>query len=637
MANMGFGDIAQKILPFTLSDNDGTHFGFTHLNAGDWIITLFILLLLGVFTRNLWKLVRSKKADEQMIARLHDALTEYQGKMNTDYNEFVAQIGISPNQPSDELATLWQEFDESLIKTTNPLTNQVEYRNSIDAEYFFNKHTLLTHLGTKYFASIPSILLGIGLIGTFVGLFYGLVQLNMDNADTLKESMRTLIHAAGVKFASSIWGLSLSLAFTFYEKRAEGNLTQKIEQIQWLINTAFTRKTAEQSLAVMEQEATKQTAQLNSLSISLTEDSVQKLSDALGQKIQETLKEAIGKPIQSLTANMGGSPESTLYQRLDALAGGMGANFSDELKKVMQDIVTEIHGVVGADAQQLQTTLVGLATTLSELKTSLSDSANQTQQATEGTLTALNTALASINATMTTQTQSLDESMGKLLGIIDAQSVATQGNTEKMSAGAVQATGQISTAVETALTNIHEAFAGIKSTIEQSKEHLAPVPEYLKLFSDGTQNLRDSAHSTSEASGVLGDSVLKLSGFETAMQTAMVGFATALTAQQNELHKVTAQLTEAVTHAENISKNSKDTYTQLADGYQDLLQKNTESITQFTQSVRAYQEQANQNINNTLAAFDGQLKEFASSLSSAIGELNEAVSDLADVVPRNQP
>ena len=538
------------------------------------------------------------------------------------------------NQPTNELSLLWQEFDESLIKSINPLTGQVEIRNSIDAEYFFNKHTLLTHLGTKYFASIPSIILGIGLIGTFVGLFYGLVQLNMDDADTLKESMRTLIHAAGVKFASSIWGLSLSLLFTLFEKRAESKLEQKIEKIQWLVNTAFTRKTAEQSLAVMEDESKKQTAQLNSLSISLTQDSVDKLSDALGQKIKETLEESIGKPIQALTTNMGGSPENTLYQRLDALAGGMGDGFSDVMKGLLKEMVDEIRGVAGADAQQLQDTLQGLATTLAGLQTSLTQSANQAQQATEGTLSALNTALESINQTMGTQTEALDASMGKLLGIIDVQSTATQNSTAQIGAGAVQASTQISSAVEAALTEIHGAFAGIQSSIEQSKNHLAPVPEYLKQFADGTQNLRESAHGASEASNVLGGSVKQLSGFESAMQTAMAGFSTALTEQQNELHSVTAQLSDVVTHAERISNQSQATYTQLAEGYQDLLTKNTESVAQFTRNVHTYQEQANQNIAHTLAAFDKQLKDFASSLSGAINELNEAVSDLADTVPR---
>lgn len=633
MANMTNWDIAQKLLPFTFSDEKGTHFSLFALNLGDWIITFFILVLVGVFAHNIWKLSKSKATDEKMVVRLYEALEKYKDKMQSQYNEFVAELDV-PAQSTNELATLWQEFDESLIKSTNPHTGQVEIRNSIDAEYFFNKHSLLTHLGTKFYASIPSLLLGIGLIGTFVGLFYGLVQLNMDDADTLKESMRTLIHAAGVKFASSIWGLGLSLLFTFYEKRAEGKLEKQIDDIQWLVNIAFTRKTAEQSLAVMEAQSIAQTEQLQSLSISLTEDSVNKLSDALGQKIKETLEESIGKPIQTLTANMGGSAEQTLYQRLDALAGGMSDGFSEAMRNLMTQMVDEIRGVAGADAQQLQDTLQGLATTLAGLQTSLINSANQTQQATDTTLTALNTALESIEQTMSRQTQSMDESMLKLLSVIDAQSLATQGSTAQLKEGAVEATGQISTEVRRALADIQDTFSGIKSTIEQSQQHLAPVPHYLQQFAEGTKNLNESATSANNATSILGGSVTKLSGFETALSQSLVDVRKTLELQQSQLQGISAQLTNTTTQAQEISQHSKETYEQLANAYQDLLTKNKESVAQFTQNVQAYQEQANQNIAHTLAAFDGQLKDFASSLSGAIGELNEAVSDLADTVPR---
>lgn len=615
MANMTNWDIAQKLLPFTFSDEKGTHFSLFALNLGDWIITFFILVLVGVFAHNIWKLSKSKATDEKMVVRLYEALEKYKDKMQSQYNEFVAELDV-PAQSTNELATLWQEFDESLIKSTNPHTGQVEIRNSIDAEYFFNKHSLLTHLGTKFYASIPSLLLGIGLIGTFVGLFYGLVQLNMDDADTLKESMRTLIHAAGVKFASSIWGLGLSLLFTFYEKRAEGKLEKQIDDIQWLVNIAFTRKTAEQSLAVMEAQSIAQTEQLQSLSISLTEDSVNKLSDALGQKIKETLEESIGKPIQTLTANMGGSAEQTLYQRLDALAGGMSDGFSEAMRNLMTQMVDEIRGVAGADAQQLQDTLQGLATTLAGLQTSLINSANQTQQATDTTLTALNTALESIEQTMSRQTQSMDKSMLKLLSVIDAQSLATQGSTAQL------------------LADIQDTFSGIKSTIEQSQQHLAPVPHYLQQFAEGTKNLNESATSANNATSILGGSVTKLSGFETALSQSLVDVRKTLELQQSQLQGISAQLTNTTTQAQEISQHSKETYEQLANAYQDLLTKNKESVAQFTQNVQAYQEQANQNIAHTLAAFDGQLKDFASSLSGAIGELNEAVSDLADTVPR---
>lgn len=635
MANMTNWDIAQKILPFTLSDEKGTHFGIFALNMGDWIITFFILVLAGVFTYNIWKLRQSKITDEKMVVRLHEALEKYKDKMQSQYNEFVAELGV-PAQSTNELAALWQEFDESLIKSTNPHTGQVEIRNSIDAEYFFNKHSLLTHLGTKFYASIPSLLLGIGLIGTFVGLFYGLVQLNMDDADTLKESMRTLIHAAGVKFASSIWGLGLSLAFTFYEKRAEGKLEKQIDDIQWLVNIAFTRKTTEQSLAVMEEESKKQTAQLNSLSISLTQDSVDKLSDALGQKIKDTLEEHIGKPIQILKDNIGGDAAQglTLYKRLDALAVGMGENFATEMKKILEDFAKKFKGDIGTDADQLKQTLTGLGKTLSDLTKALEENLKNTKDASDETVKGLKDALNIINETLGNQNIKLQKALDDLIQAINKQGENTKTGAKDITDGAAKGVGAILDANKEGLEKISKAFEGIKTIIDDSKTKLAPVPHYLQQFAEGTKNLNESATSANNATTILGGSVTQLSGFETALSQSLVDVRKALELQQSQLQGISAQLTNTTTQAQEISQHSKETYEQLANAYQDLLTKNKESVAQFTQSVQAYQEQANQNIARTLAAFDGQLKDFASSLGGAIVELNEAVSDLADTVPR---
>ena len=169
---MSFLDVLFKLIPFTYRNDSGTHFGWSELDAADWIITVFTLVLLVIFGWAVYTLRKSTRADKAKVERFYVALSERKGNMESGYNDFVHELSSD-----SELARLWNEFDESLIKTTNPLTNQIEIRDSIGAEYFFNKHNLLTDLGTKYYAAIPSILLGIGLIGTFFGLFYGLVQL----------------------------------------------------------------------------------------------------------------------------------------------------------------------------------------------------------------------------------------------------------------------------------------------------------------------------------------------------------------------------------------------------------------------------------------------------------------------------
>ena len=651
---MNFLDIVLKLLPFTYKDGSGTHVGWGALDAADWIITVFILVLWLIFGIAIYRLWKSKRADETMVAHFHAALNERKGNMENGYNDFVHELSSDR-----ELAGLWNEFDESLIKTTNPLTNQIQIRNSIDAEYFFNKHTLLTHLGTKYYAAIPSILLGIGLIGTFFGLFYGLVQLNMGgDAESLKESMAKLINAAGVKFAASIWGLGLSLFFTWREKSWESKLKQRIEKIQCLINTAFKRQTAEQSLAVMEFESKQQTNELRNLSISLTDDSVSKLSDALGQKIKETLEIAIGEPIQQLTRNMGGTAEHTLYDTMKSLSGGLGDEFVSGMRNMMNEVLAEIRQTTGTDAAQLQTTLSTLTSTLSELKQTFDEQNSKTKQATDDTLKGLSDGLAQIGSSVAAHNESLQTSMTTILGLVQTQADAQATHTGQLGDTTTQATTKISETVNTTLTgiretledltrSIHETFKGMQETIEQSKNQLAPVPDYLRQFASSTESLKTSAASADSGAQKLSQSVGGLDAANNVLKVSMAGFASALVAQQSHMTDVSEQLGQTVEHAGDITQNTQTTYERLAQGYNELLEKNSQSIVGFTEQVKeykkqadegiaAYQSQTDANIKTTLGAFDAQLKDFATSLSGAIAELNATVEDLSEMMGRQK-
>ena len=651
---MSFLDVLFKLIPFTYRNDSGTHFGWSELDAADWIITVFTLVLLVIFGWAVYTLRKSTRADKAKVERFYVALSERKGNMESGYNDFVHELSSD-----SELARLWNEFDESLIKTTNPLTNQIEIRDSIGAEYFFNKHNLLTDLGTKYYAAIPSILLGIGLIGTFFGLFYGLVQLNMGgDAESLKESMAKLINAAGAKFAASIWGLGLSLVFTFYEKYSEGKLEKRIEEVQRLVNITFKRKTAEQSLAVMEFESKQHTQELRNLSISLTDDSVNKLSDALGQKIKETLETAIAEPIQQMIRNIGGTAEHTLYDTMKSFSSGMGDEFVSGMRKMMNEVLAEIRQTTGTDAAQLQTTLSTLTSTLSDLKQTFDEQNNKTKQATEGIFEALRDGLIQIGNSVSAQNEGLQTSTATILDLVQTQSEVHATQTGQLGATTMKATEEISKTVNTTLTgicemleeltrSIHETFKGMQDTIEQSKNQLAPVPEYLRLFTSSTESLKASAASADNGAQKLSQSVGGLEGVNEALKTSMAGFASALLAQQSRMGDVSVQLGQTVEQAGKISNSTQETYKDLAQSYSELLEKNSQSIAGFTEQVLAYKQQADEgiaayqsqtdaNIKTSLGAFDAQLKDFATSLSGAIAELNATVEDLIEMMRRQK-
>lgn len=112
---------------------------------------------------------------------------------NSNHSELIELISDKTRDTDAWYA--WNDFKKNLIQSNDQ--GQISYYRIYDSKAFFNQQSLLGYIGKSLFNSGSSFLLSIGLLGTFFGLFYGLIQLNLDNADTLQDSMRILINASG--------------------------------------------------------------------------------------------------------------------------------------------------------------------------------------------------------------------------------------------------------------------------------------------------------------------------------------------------------------------------------------------------------------------------------------------------------
>lgn len=208
-------DIFQKLLPF--SGN----------KPSDGIITIAVIILLTIF-----------------IVKILSGAWEY-GKKSKQIQNFK---NIGDEEHFDEqLKNAWNNFQNNLIKNA-----QGNIYRIYDANQFFTLNTVFKTVGSAKFSHTSSLLLSIGLLGTFIGLFYGLVQLNLDDAEKLQASMSQLIHASGAKFASSIWGLGLSILFGIYEKWLTNKAQNNLIQLQNTINNLYPSAFSEQSLINLE-------------------------------------------------------------------------------------------------------------------------------------------------------------------------------------------------------------------------------------------------------------------------------------------------------------------------------------------------------------------------------------------------
>ncbi|MCD7885947.1 MAG: MotA/TolQ/ExbB proton channel family protein [Lachnospiraceae bacterium] len=98
-----------------------------------------------------------------------------------------------------------------------------------DVREFFNEYDIDTYVSKKFLDMIPDILTSAGILGTFIGLVVGLKDFDPSGYQQMSASMEPLINGIKVAFLTSIYGISLSLAFSFLLSNASENLAAALD------------------------------------------------------------------------------------------------------------------------------------------------------------------------------------------------------------------------------------------------------------------------------------------------------------------------------------------------------------------------------------------------------------------------
>ena len=93
-----------------------------------------------------------------------------------------------------------------------------------DIEDFINSDMadVITHRTLT--AQIPGALTGLGILGTFIGLSFGLQNFATGSTEEITGSIATLMSGIKVAFHTSIYGMVFSLIFNYVSKRKRAEL-----------------------------------------------------------------------------------------------------------------------------------------------------------------------------------------------------------------------------------------------------------------------------------------------------------------------------------------------------------------------------------------------------------------------------
>ncbi len=109
--------------------------------------------------------------------------------------------------------------------------DQLTYRGlSLNIDDYINDDTVVHTPGNGSFAElVPSLLTSLGILGTFIGLMNGLAGVDFTNAEKLIAAIPTLLDGMSYAFATSVAGITCSLAFNVIYRIVVGRAFKAID------------------------------------------------------------------------------------------------------------------------------------------------------------------------------------------------------------------------------------------------------------------------------------------------------------------------------------------------------------------------------------------------------------------------
>lgn len=245
------------------------------------------------------------KTAKSRVSRINNKLDKISAEGETlfvlrqDLKQYFAQ-SIDPI-----LKRAWLDFDQSLISNKD----NTRLFSTVDSRYFFNAAGLAPWLsGNRLIVSVPSMLVAIGVLGTFLGLVIGLsgLDVNASDAASLRAGIGTLIGGASVAFTTSIWGVFLSLLAGFIERSFERVIKGSLTSLNNTISSLFPSISSEQALIHIEDSSEQSKVALQTLHEKIgveLEKSVHNLSEQMQEALVSALESIMKPAIDSLVEN----------------------------------------------------------------------------------------------------------------------------------------------------------------------------------------------------------------------------------------------------------------------------------------------------------------------------------------------
>ncbi len=547
------------------------------------------------------------------------------------------------------LVTILNDYKKSINIDING-----EKKTNIPSSEFFSefKACKVRSINMRMLDTASGTLVGLGLLGTFLGLTLGIQNFDSSNTENIQKSIQTLLSGMGTAFFTSLVGMSLSLIYTIFDKRWRNKLSRQLFDLTEKLDSLY--YIDDVKLNIIHQQKMMDGLYVNIRNMMETQTrTVIAKSEANANAIQEKLVYAnsegqlttIGNAIREiLTENV--EQSRALKSFSTDLALELNNGFDESLSRQMQQKILPLMENVNATTRAIVEHIDSMAEKVSapatdmiqnvvnELKGSMSAvidgfSGNATRGLEElvsqlGIATQTMGNFPTQMETMSATLQSTIEDVKNAMAEISASSANASSTTmQQMQEQMALATASISQAIN----DVKEVMNGITQTSQEQTDQmmlkLAEAAEKMSDYLNGTVSAL-SASVTDSVKGITDNLSQKQEGLLAIQQNTMTEIRNVMSGITQSTQEQNAQMVNNMTVAsEKMSSFLSETVSSLSSTMQESVKNITEDVNNKQANLMALQEGTTAETRKLLETFNQGLERLEMMNKQITGTMNQ--------------
>ena len=543
--------------------------------------------------RKLLALDRGDAGAEQEFVRVFE---EYNGGMGTDFG-----------MP-------WKEFVETLI---HPIPESGDpIRNSHEVSRYLNSATIVApEVSLGFYRSMPNLLTGFGILGTFMGLAAGVgaarVGLSSGDPAEITASLQQLLGGASLAFLTSIVGIGSSIFFVLVERRATWSLNLAVDDWVKSIESCLQRVTTE-GVALLQLDQLKLAAtQLTRFNTELIFSLEQALEEKVAGRLSphlERLVEVVEGLRTDRSSDAGNMIERALSEFTEAMQARTGSQF-EEMASIVADLNRTLKDSSDRMAESQQDIQVALDSVINTVRTSMNDGASamtETLQQSLATVTReLSDASRQVADQLTTSSISAATQLHDTIGSV----------TENLARTGVEAASRITGSMGA----LHDAAETLKQSTQQSQRVLGDMTTFVEQLNSLRGTIESAQRGITEVSEPIGRAArdIRASSDRTANTLARAGEVV------ERIDAVVGKLDESQKMVADAWSRYQERFEGIDDSLGNVFRQIDEGLAGYCEQVKRFANELDRTTSKTVQDLAGATHELGQSIEDLTGHLEK--------------